>query len=379
MAGTGRSGRIATLVAAAVAVLAIGTGTAGAATGPWYVSASAGNDANPCTATAPCQTIGTAVATAGPGDTVVVESGTYHETVTIAKTLSLIGQDATIDASGSINGVVISGPAAAGTVLQGFTVENAIGEGVLAVSTSNLTIRGNHVVNNDTGHDTPVTQECATNGEVPGDCGEGLHLMSVTDSRVVSNDVENNIGGVLVTDEVGPSHGNLIAYNVMRNNAEDCGITLPSHNPDAVADPSAGGVYDNTILANFSVGNGGAGVGMFAPFPGAASYGNRVLGNVLLDNGEAGIAIHSHAPGQNVARNVIVGNRVSGNGIDPDSGSGHPTGIALFSAADATTVVVAANLISNEYWGIFIAGPVTAIGLQTNIFGRAVTNPIGYP
>jgi nitrous oxidase accessory protein NosD len=359
--------------------LAVGVATAGAAGATLYVSASNGSDLNGCTASSPCKTIGHAVATASSGDTVIVEAGTYHETVTVSKTLSLIGQDATVDASQLVNGIVISGPGAAGTVLRGFTVENAIGEGVLAVSTSNLTLQGNHVVANDQGHDTPVTQECATQGEVPGDCGEGLHLMSVTDSRVVSNDIENNIGGILVTDEVGPSHGNLIAFNVSRDNGEDCGITLPSHNPDAVSDPTAGGVYDNTILDNLSVGNGGAGVGMFAPFPGAASYGNRVIGNRLIDNGEAGIAIHSHAPGQNVSHNVILGNVVSGNGIDPDSGSGHPTGIALFSAADATTVVVAGNQISNEYWGIFIAGPVTVIGLPFNLFGNSVTQPIGHP
>jgi Right handed beta helix region len=379
MAGNGRYGRTAAAAVAVVAILALGVASAGAASGALYVSASGGSDLNPCTSAAPCKTIGHAVAIAGSGQTVVVEAGTYHETVTVTKSLSLVGQDATVDASQLINGIVISGPGAAGTVLRGFTVENAIGEGVLAVSTSNLTLQDNHVLANDKGHDTPVTPECATNGQVPGDCGEGLHLMSVTDSRVVSNDIENNIGGILVTDEVGPSRGNLIAFNVSRNNGEDCGITLPSHNPNAVADPSAGGVYDNTVLDNLSVGNGGAGVGMFAPFPGAASYGNRVIGNALLDNGEAGIAIHSHAPGQNVAHNVIIANAVSGNGIDPDSGSGHPTGIALFSAADATSVVVAANQISNEYWGVFIAGPVTVFGLQSNFFSRSVTNPIGHP
>jgi hypothetical protein len=378
MSGSGWRGRLAALAVAVVAVLAAAVGTAGASGATVYVSASSGSDLNPCTANSPCKTISHAVAVASAGDTVVVEAGTYHETVSVTKTLSLIGQGATVDASQLINGIVISGPGASGTVLRGFTVENAIGEGVLAVSTSNLTLQGNHVVANDQGHDTPVTQECATQGEVPGDCGEGLHLMSVTDSRVLSNDIENNIGGILVTDEVGPSHGNLIAFNVSRDNGEDCGITLPSHNPKAVADPTAGGVYDNTILDNLSVGNGGAGVGMFAPFPGAASYGNRVIGNALLNNGEAGIAIHSHAPGQNVAHNVIIGNAVSGNGVDPDSGSGHPTGIALFSAADATTVVVAANQISNEYWGIFIAGPVTVFGLQSNFFSRSVTQPVGH-
>jgi hypothetical protein len=85
--------------------------------------------------------------------------------------------------------------------------------------------------------------------------------MGVTDSRVLGNLVEGNVGGILVTDETGPSHGNLIAGNVSRNNNEDCGITLPSHNPAAVADPTKAGVYDNTVVGNVTTGNGGAGGG----------------------------------------------------------------------------------------------------------------------
>jgi hypothetical protein len=365
---------LAVALLAACSVAVAGARGAGAT---WYVSASGGDDANGCTQSSPCRTITHTIAVAGAGDTIVVGPGTYTETATVSKTLTLIGHDATIDATGLVNGIVLDGRGSAGSVVRGFTVENAIGEGILAVSTVQVTIDSNHVVNNDQGHDTPVTPECATNGEVPGDCGEAVHLMSVVNSRVIGNDVEHNIGGILVTDEVGPSHGNLIANNVSSNNGEDCGITLPSHNPDAVADPSKGGVYDNTVIHNVSSGNGGAGVGMFAPFPGAASYGNRVIGNTLTGNGEAGIAIHSHAPGQNVAHNVILLNVVSGNGVDPDADSGAPTGIALFSAADATNAVVAANFISNEYWGIFIAGPVTVIGLHENFFASTVTHPIG--
>ncbi len=218
--------------------------------------------------------------------------------------------------------------------------------------------------------------ECQDQGEVPGDCGEGLHLMSVTDSWVLANRVENNVGGILVTDEAGPSHGNLIAFNRSLNNVEDCGITLPSHNGDALGHPELGGVYDNTVIANVSSGNGGAGVGMFAPFPGTASYDNHVIGNTLLNNGEAGVGIHAHAPGQNVSGNVIVNNTVSGNGIDPDSGSGHPTGIALFTAAVPVNVVVAGNRISNEYWGIYVNGPVSITGLASNHYS-SVTHPVG--
>lgn len=342
------------------------------------VSATRGSDTNPCTASAPCQTIAHAVSVAQPGDKVVVEHGAYRETVTLDKRLELIGHGATIDAAGKVNGLVVTGPGAAGSKIERLRVENAIGEGILVQSTSHILIEHNSVENNDQGHDTPVTLECTPQGQVPGDCGEALHLMGVADSRVIGNRIAHNIGGILITDETGPSHGNLIAHNVSRDNGEDCGITLPSHNTNAVADPSRAGVYDNWVIGNRSVRNGGAGIGMFAPAPGTASYNNHVIGNTTLDNGEAGIAIHAHAPGQNVSGNVIVGNRVAGNGIDPDSGSGHPTGIALFSAASPATVTVAHNRIRDEYFGIFIAGPITASGLSSNRISH-VTVPIGHP
>src|SRR6266566_1033964 len=87
------------------------------------------------------------------GDTISVASGTYAESVSVTKTLTLIGHDATIDAAGQSsppNGVVISGASAAGTVLSGFTVENAGLEGIFAVQTTNITIADNRVVDNDT-------------------------------------------------------------------------------------------------------------------------------------------------------------------------------------------------------------------------------------
>ncbi len=353
------------------------TGDAVAAANTAYVSSSTGSDSNPCTHSQPCRTIGHAISVAGSHGRIIVEPGTYPEMVTITQAITVQGQGATIDASGRDNGILITGASAAGTVARGFTVENATFEGILARETSHITIANNVVQNNDQGATSPTpVGECAPAGEVPGDCGEGLHLWAVTHSQVVGNDVSHNVGGILLTDETGPTYANLIAKNHVTDNVEDCGITLPSHNPFAMTDPSMGGVYDNWIVGNVSEGNGGAGVGMFAPFPGAASYNNKVIGNTLEDNGEGGVVIHSHAPNQNVSGNVIVGNVIAGNGIDPDSGSTHPNGISLFSAVDAQQETIAANSISAEYYGIFIAGPVTIHGLPSNHYASSVTVPV---
>lgn len=361
-------------------------GTSLAASSRLYVSREHGSDANPCSASMPCRTIGHAVDVAPAGATIHVDKGTYGEQVSITRSLTLKGEKAVIDATGQTGGIqplagmgivgyglLVFGPGASGSVVEGFTVEHAIGEGILVAGTSNVRIEHNTVRLNDAGFGTTDTFECTPQGPIPGDCGEGLHFVSVTWSSILHNVVENNVGGILITDEFGPSAHNVISYNIARNNREDCGITLPSHNGNAVADPRLGGVYDNLVSHNVSEGNGGAGVGMFASFPGTASYDNRVIDNTLRDNGEAGVAIHAHTPGQNVSGNVIRGNMISGNGIDPDSGSGHPTGIALFSAVVPVSVTVSNNHIANEYWGIFRNGSLTISGLSTNHYAKSVT------
>jgi len=385
-----RLGRAALIgVVATMAASILAAPVAAASPPGLYVAKHHSSDANPCSSGQPCLTIGHAVSVATAGATIHVDQGMYAEQVSITQRLTLIGDDATIDATGQTGGIqplagmgvvgyglLVFGPNASGSVVKGFTVEHALGEGILVAGTSKVLIQDNIVRLNDAGFNTTMTFECRAQGNIPGDCGEGLHLVSSSWSRLVDNVVENNVGGILITDEFGPSAHNVISGNVSKNNLQDCGITLPSHNAMAMTDPTKGGVYDNLVIGNVSEGNGGAGVGMFAPFPGTASYNNRIIGNTLRNNGQAGVGIHAHAPGQNVSGNVIMNNWISGNGIDPDSGSGHPTGIALFSAAVPVTVAVTNNHIGNEYWGIFRAGAITIHGLSSNHFANSVTTHI---
>lgn len=60
-----------------------------------YVSDTTGNDANDCkTAANPCLTIGAAIGKASAGDTIEVAVGTYVETLTISKSLTILGPNA---------------------------------------------------------------------------------------------------------------------------------------------------------------------------------------------------------------------------------------------------------------------------------------------
>jgi len=344
-----------------------------------YVAPS-GSDAAACSKAAPCQTIGHAVDVAGNGTTVIVRAGTYAEQVTIAKRLFLVGQGRpTVDATGKLNGIVLSGSGSAGALVRGFVVEHANQEGILATQTAHVTIAGNVVQNNDLGAAAQnPTGECAPQGQIPGDCGEGVHLMSVTHAKVVGNLVTQNSGGILLTDELGPTAHNLIVRNRVLNNPFDCGITIAGHNPRAVQNgvrmPQVAGIYANLISGNVSNDNGlrgeGAGILLAGAGPGTGVYDNLVKHNVANGNNLAGVTLHSHAPGDDLNGNVIVGNRLRNDALggDPDAGVRDTTGILVFSAVTPLRkVIVRGNTISDVHFGIWTQNAPT-IPLNANRF-----------
>jgi parallel beta-helix repeat protein len=355
--------------------------------GTRYV-APGGSDAGDCTA-APCATIQYAVGKAAAGNTVSVAPGTYAEWVNITQRIRLIGDAATINADGYDEGIVISGPSASGTTVRGFTIKNAGLEGIFAVQTSHLVIAENELFGNDAYG--PFDPLCV---DQPDDCGEALHLQSVTHSTVSDNYVHDNVGGILLTDEDGPTSNNQIKGNRVINNTLDCGITLASHyfSFGGPAAPADGGIYGNHITDNTSDGNGAAGIGIFAGPPGAAAYDNVVTGNTAMDNGLPGVAIHSHFGWQHVEGNVITNNVLSGNGEDDDAGVAGTAGIMVFADANAMIdlgsgpmplpadpighTVISANHISDEDIGIAAVHITRLSGLPSNKTDSSVTTPV---
>jgi parallel beta-helix repeat protein len=219
---------------------------------------------------------------ASPGDTVKVAPGTYKEDVVIGKSLYLVGDNRNntfIDASGLGNGVYVDGldnPGLANVSVSGFTIQNANFEGILITNASFVTVFNTHLTHND----KSLNVETLTCPGIPAfetaegfDCGEGLHLSGADHNTITNNLVENNAGGILISDDTGPVHDNLISANHVISNPDDCGITPASHPPFNA--PTPYGVFHNTISGNESALNGlatgeGAGVGIFAPLPGAA-------------------------------------------------------------------------------------------------------------
>ena len=315
-----------TFAAVCAATLAF-AGAASAGTGARYVSTS-GADTGTCT-TSPCRTIGYAVGQASAGDAIFVAAGTYAESISFTKRLTLIGSGATIDAIGHDHGIEILTPASAGTVVRGFTVRNAGLEAIFADQTSNLRILNNSLLNSDL---LFFVENSPCVGSLD-DCGEALHLQTVTGSTIMGNLVQGNVGGILLTDEEGPTSGNTIINNQVLDNSKDCGITLASHffSFAGPAAPGVGGVYQNQVLNNTSNGNGAAGIGVFGGPPGAAAWGNVIAGNTASNNGLPGVAIHSHFALQNVEDNVVVNNTLSGNGADDDAETPGGAGIVVFA------------------------------------------------
>lgn len=335
-------------------------------------------------------TIGAAVAAAAPYDTIVVAAGTYKEDITITKPVSLVGAgraNTIIDATGMATGIFINGTASApnygvtDVTVTGFTIENADFEGILVANASNVTIAGNEVTGND---------KALASGSCPGipafetnegfDCGEGIHLTGAGHSIISGNVVEKNSGGILLSDDTGPTHDNLIADNVVRDNPFDCGITLASHGPATITHVSLPlGVFHNTITGNRSSRNGlglpgaGAGVGLFAPGPGNKTYGNVVVNNVLTSNGLPGVTMHNHAsfpkaPPVDLNDNVIVGNRIRGNLADTeDAATPGPTGINIYSVAPVTGTVISGNTIGQEDVAVAVKTPAL-VQLHLNDF-----------
>jgi nitrous oxidase accessory protein NosD len=409
------------LFCAGVAAVAIGgaglaeaSAASAAALPTLYASPNAtSNAAGTSCATANFSTISAAVASAASGDTVVACPGTYTEDVVITIPLTLVGQSATINATGlpgaptgtilgqaPYNGITIE---SSNVTVEGFKVIGAEGEGILAVNPNpvagpviggqqlytgtpltDVTIENNVVRDNDQGFNKKSSPYafCTPNGG--GDCGEGIHLLSVADSLVVGNRSVGNAGGILLTDEYGPNHNNVVRRNYVVGNTKDCGITLPGHNlafnPETgQLDPTFGGVYDNLIVHNVVRGNGvqgyGAGVGIFAPETFSGSYDNTVSNNLIEGNGLAGISVHSHQANAYVNDNVFIGNTIGQNNVDLADGADPPgpadnqtTGILVWSDATVYDVTIQGNSIVDNTYGVWYTPTTVSVKASSNSF-----------
>lgn len=330
----------------------------------------------------PCfSRISDAVAYAAPGDTIRVGSGTYYEYIFVHKPVSLVTENAVIDAQGlrrgfEVNGLGIPG-GLSGVNISGFTVRNAQFEGILLLNATVATVSNNTVINNDQAAGSGTCRGLEDfEGTSTAGCGGGIHLIGADHSVVTSNTVQGNSSGILISDDTGPAHENLISFNTVTNNGTGSGITLtsnaatlmvlrvgPAQTNDlpAPVEQNSFGVYHNTIYGNRSKNNGlvnglGAGIRVSTQTIGGLAYGNVVIANLLAENAQPGVVLFSSDGSQDLNDNLVVGNTVVSNGAYTGGAvTSGPTGVAVDSAAFATGNMVVGNTVQLEATDVAVA------------------------
>lgn len=335
-------------VAAAGAVLALPSVAWASAPSTVYVSAHNYSGGAACLSTT-VHTIQGGVNRVATGGTVIVCPGTYKESVSITKRLTLQGQGGpVVDATGKGYGI---GAGADHVTVTGMTVRNA---GVNAPSAG----PGDGIVSAAIVGGVPQGGNYLTikNNVLTGNMGAGIDLISTRGGLIQNNRSNGNGIGINVVDDFGaPVQNNQIIGNTASNNLVGCGIALASH--------TGAGVIGNVVKNNTANGNGlpagGAGILLASPGP-APLQNNQFVGNTANGNGHSGFELHIHSPGSTVSGNVVNGNTFGTNNSGGDFSDPETTGIYLGSASPMT-ITVTNNHIHDDVEGIFKAGPITVI------------------
>ena len=182
---------------------------AAAAPGVYYVSPSGSDSTGSGSIGSPYATISHAVAQAAAfyassccknASTVIVEPGTYNEMVVITTSLKLMsvsGQasNTIVNANGLDNGIVVVGPSSAGTVVEGFTTENANNHGIFVQDSSNVRVENNVATNNELNVQAGLGEDKA------------IQLTGTSNSIVSGNTITGNLyGGIGIADDGAMTH-----------------------------------------------------------------------------------------------------------------------------------------------------------------------------
>ncbi len=326
-----------------------------------YVSVLGSDSANGASST-PLRTINRAITLTKPGQTIIVEPGTYNEQINITSRVIIEGEGTNttiINASGQMNGINIIGPGANGTVVSNLTVENADNHGIYAQDVGNVKIVNNLVERNGVNATTCPSPPAKPTGPCINE-DKPIALVGTSNVTVENNIVTNNLadGGISVADLGFINPGSLVATDILVNathnriirnrvmyNKGGCGIVVASYNK---------GVIDNIVEDNF-VGFGVAGIVVATDTPNSTALNNQVINNTVTENFIPGIIVHSNAPGDVLSNTTVELNRVSGNGADAEVGAMNKTGIlASGDVMPISNTTIKYNNVSNEYYGIWL-------------------------
>jgi|GEM_PF-1052629 len=245
-------------------------------------------------------TIQQAINAANPGDTIYIKNGTYHEHVSVNKTLQLIGEnnEASIIDGGSLGTVMTVNAggmfgSADNTTIANLTVTNSgngtLDCGLMLNTADNCNITNVHAVANNglgiwlsnSGHNTIEDTPVQNNGLT------GILVTAGSENNIFNNTVSNNTYGIVVTSN---SSGNFVVSN---NVAESAwfGIDIVNSSKNSVRlnyieESQRAGIMieqssDNLVYSNNVTDNN---VGIWLNF----SSSNTVRNNDVQDNSLTG-------------------------------------------------------------------------------------------
>jgi parallel beta-helix repeat protein len=241
----------------------------------------------------PFCSIGKAASGAVAGQTVLVSSGTYSESLTPANSGTLAAPivfaaapGATVTITGA-NGVNVSGKNY--VTVQGFDVTQTATDAIVVKNSSNIRIVGNRA--------------SYAGQPVSGKTAKGIRIDNATDSVVSGNTVayDTSYGIYLLNG----STRNSITENVVFGNA--FGYQRAASGIRVHTSPA------NTIASNISYDNEDSGIEF------DKSNNNLVFNNVTYDNGDHGIDVTASSKAQTVVSNTVYRNVTAGINVEGTS------------------------------------------------------------
>ncbi len=293
--------------------------------------------------------------------------------LTAAKVVSTSITGTAITAAGCDLGIYVP-PGSSGIAITTVTVTGANDHGIFVQDATKITISGATVKGNGVAPTKGIVEN------------KGIELVGTTTSVVHHDVVTGNVadGGIGVADD-GPTldpgaprpgtaphaaKNDTVSTNTVTGNYGGCGIVYAAYNKGATA-----GIDGGTISGNIDTGAPGqfgphgpviGGVVVAADTPGAMVSGVTVTSNKITGAAIPGIVVHSNAPGDAVSGITLTANTLQGDDWLSTDGPPVPGGIVIAaspipppSGPTLTGTTVTANTISDEFYGVWVAGATT--------------------
>ncbi|MCZ7392306.1 MAG: right-handed parallel beta-helix repeat-containing protein [Candidatus Methanoperedens sp.] len=274
-----------------------------------------------------------AINAASAGDTILVYSGTYYETVTVNKQLELKGQDSggglpVINTAGLGDAITVT---ANGVIIDGFNAKTGshLYNGIKLISNNNIiksniasnnligfwlysssnnTLSNNTASNNSYGiyldfsSSNMLSNNTASSNSYYIYLSYGIYLNSSSNNTLIGNNVSNNPFGIgLYNSNNNMLNGNIASNNLHQFHPDDgTGITLSSSS-------------NNTLIGNNASNNGNQGGNIDNDGTGiilSSSSNNTLIGNNASNNGNYGIKLDSSS------NSSLSGNNMKGNPLN---------------------------------------------------------------